>query len=115
MVERFNRRLGEHLDRLPQNRTAHHRRFRDHAERDAYLHTFVADYNHTRLPCLDYQAPAELLAKLAGHNTCAGAGSFWQHCATTASRRPASSTGPINGASFRAYIRTVPRADPQLR
>jgi transposase InsO family protein len=27
MVERFNRRLGEHLDRMPQNRTAHHRRF----------------------------------------------------------------------------------------
>jgi transposase InsO family protein len=76
MVERFNRRLGEHLDRLPQNRTAHHRRFRDHAERDAYLHTFVADYNHTRLRCLDYQAPAELLAKLAGHNTCAGAGLY---------------------------------------
>ena len=72
MVERFNRRLGEHLDRVPQNRAAHHRRFRDHAERDAYLHTFLADYNHTRLRCLDYQAPAELLAKLAGHNTFAG-------------------------------------------
>ena len=73
MVERFNRRLGEHLSRMPQNRAAHHRRFRDHAERDAYLHTFVADYNRTRLRCLDYQAPAELLAKLAGHNTKAGA------------------------------------------
>jgi transposase InsO family protein len=72
MVERFNRRLGEHLDRLPQNRAAHHRRFVDHAERDAYLHTFVTDYNHTRLRCLGYNAPAELLAKLAGHNTCAG-------------------------------------------
>jgi transposase InsO family protein len=72
MVERFNRRLGEHLGRVPQNRTAHHRRFLDHAERDAYLHTFVADYNRTRLRCLDYQAPAELLAKLAGHNTFAG-------------------------------------------
>jgi transposase InsO family protein len=72
MVERFNRRLAEHLDRLPQNRAAHHRRFLDHAERDAYLLTFVADYNRTRLRCLDYQAPAELLAKLAGHNTKAG-------------------------------------------
>jgi hypothetical protein len=41
-------------------------------ERDAYLHSFVADYNRTRLRCLDYQAPAELLAKLAGHNTKAG-------------------------------------------
>src|SRR6516162_3398594 len=72
VVERFNRRLGEHLDRVPQNRTAHHRRFVDHAERDAYLNTFVADYNRTRLRCLDYQAPAELLAKLAGHNKKAG-------------------------------------------
>ena len=72
MVERFNRRLGEQLNRVPQNRAAHHRRFRDHEERDAYLHTFVADYNRTRLRCLDYQAPAELLAKLAGHNTFAG-------------------------------------------
>jgi transposase InsO family protein len=73
MVERFNRRLGEHLNRVPHNRAAHHRRFRDHAERDAYLHTFVADYNQTRLRCLDYQAPAEALANLTGHNTFAGA------------------------------------------
>ena len=72
MAERFNRRLGEHLDRVPQNRTAHHRRFLDHAERDACLHAFVADYNRTRLRCLDYQAPAELLANLTGHNTQAG-------------------------------------------
>jgi transposase InsO family protein len=72
MVERFNRRLGEHLDRMPQNRTAHHRRFLDHAERDAYLLTFVADYNRTRLRCLGYQAPAELLAKLTEHYTVAG-------------------------------------------
>jgi transposase InsO family protein len=36
MVERFNRRLGEHLNRVPQNRAAHHRRFLDHSERDAY-------------------------------------------------------------------------------
>ena len=35
MVERFNRRLGDHLGRMPHNRTA--RRFRDHAKRDAYL------------------------------------------------------------------------------
>jgi transposase InsO family protein len=72
MVERFNRRLGEHLARMPQNRAAHHGRFLSHAERDACLHTLVAGYNRSRLRCLDYQAPAELLAKLAGHNTCAG-------------------------------------------
>ena len=75
MVERFNRRLGDHLGRMPQNRAAHHRRFRHHAERDAYLYTFVADYNRTRLRCLGYQAPAELLANLTGHNTKAGVNS----------------------------------------
>ena len=73
MAERFNRRLGGHLGRVPQNRAAHHRRFRDHAERDADLHAFVADYNRTRLRCLGYLAPAELLANLAGHNTLSGA------------------------------------------
>ena len=44
--------------RTPRPRAAephrHHRRFLDHAERNA----FVADYNRTRLRCLDYQAPA---------------------------------------------------------
>lgn len=34
---RFNHRLGDYLGCVPQNRAAHHRRFRDHAERDAYL------------------------------------------------------------------------------
>src|SRR5271163_3410182 len=84
MVERFNRRLGDHLDRRPLLRA--HRRFRDHAERDAYLHTFVADYNRTRLRCLDYQAPAEFLAKLTGHNTFAGAGSVKSSSIKSASR-----------------------------
>ena len=80
MVERFNRRLGEHLNRVPQNRAAHHRRFVDHAERDAYLDTFVADYNQTRLRCLGYLAPAQALANLTGHNTFAGAGSCRHGC-----------------------------------
>jgi transposase InsO family protein len=77
MVERFNRRIGEQLNRMPHNRAAHHRRFFDHAEQDAYLHTFLADYNHTRLPCLNYQAPAEAPANLMGQNTEAGAGLRW--------------------------------------
>ena len=95
MVERFNRRLAEHLDRMPQNRTAHHRRFLDHAERDAYLRSFVTDYNRTRLRCLDYQAPAEFLAKLAGHNTCAGAGSMARRkTAPTTAISAASATNP---------------------
>jgi transposase InsO family protein len=72
MVERFNRRLGEHLDRIPHNTAGHHRRFADTAERDAYLLAFVTDYNQTRLRCLDYQAPAQAIANLSGHNTFAG-------------------------------------------
>ncbi len=75
MVERFNRASATISAAFPQNRAAHHRRFLDHAEPDAYLHAFVADYNHTRRPCLGNLAPAELLAKLTEHNTCAGAGS----------------------------------------
>jgi hypothetical protein len=51
MVKRFNRRFGEHFGRMQGNRAAHHRRFRDHAERDAYLCTFVTDYNRTGRNC----------------------------------------------------------------
>jgi hypothetical protein len=104
MVERFNRRLGEHLDRMPQNRTAHHRRFLDHAERDAYLLTFVANYNCTRLRCLGYQAPAELLAKLTGHYTCAGVNS-----SSRSSRRPATALGS-SGSPRSAKRRAAERA-----
>jgi transposase InsO family protein len=72
MVERFNRRLGEHLDRLPRNGAGHRRRFDTHAERNAYLMNFVQNYNRTRLKCLGYKAPVEVLANLLGPNTCAG-------------------------------------------
>lgn len=72
MVERFNRRIGEHLDRLPPNGAGHHRRFDTHEARDAYLMTFVANYNRTRLKCLGYKAPIEALANLPGPNTMAG-------------------------------------------
>ena len=76
MVERFNRRLSEHLDRLPQNHVAHHRRFADHAERDAYLHTFVTNYNQTRLRCIGYLTPSQLLTNLTEQNTKAGVQAF---------------------------------------
>jgi transposase InsO family protein len=73
MVERFNRRLAEHLDRVPRNAAGHHKSFASAAQRDRYVLTFVHDYNRTRLRCLGYQAPAEVLANLAGDNTQAGA------------------------------------------
>jgi transposase-like protein len=77
MVERFNRRLAEHLDRIPHNTAGHHKRFASPADRDRYLRTFVHDYNRTRLRCLGYRAPAETLANLAGDNTSAGMTRFF--------------------------------------
>lgn len=73
MAERFNRRLAEALERHPPaNTNAGKNRFRDHAERNAFIHAVVADYNRTRLRCLGHKAPAELLANLPEHNTQAG-------------------------------------------
>ncbi len=72
MVERFNRRLGEHLQQIPPNTAGHHRSFDTHEQRNDYVMTFVANYNRTRLKCLGYRAPREILANLTGHNTQAG-------------------------------------------
>ena len=72
MVERFNRRLGEHLEKLPRNAAGHRRRFETHEERNAYLMTFVENYNRTRLKCLGDLAPCEVLDNLPGQNTQAG-------------------------------------------
>ena len=73
MVERFNRRLAEAIaekDSVAANEGKN--KFHTHAERDAFLHTFVQNYNQTRLRALGYKAPAEKLANLTGHNTQAG-------------------------------------------
>jgi len=71
MVERFNRRIGEAIGRQAKRGIAH-RHFTSHADRDAFLYRFVADYNRTRLKCLDYRSPAQVLANLPGPNTFAG-------------------------------------------
>lgn len=71
MVERFNRRIAEAIGRQAK-RGSGHRHFVSHADRDAFLYRFVADYNRTRLKCIDYQSPAQLLANLPGPNTKAG-------------------------------------------
>jgi transposase InsO family protein len=73
MAERFNRRLAEALRNHPPATTnAGKNRFIDHAQRNAFIHTVVTNYNRTRLQCLGHKAPAELLANLQGHNTQAG-------------------------------------------
>jgi transposase-like protein len=71
LVERFNRRMAEAIGREPKRGIAH-RLFRSHDDRDDFLRRFVNDYNRTRLKCLDYKAPSEVLANLPGPNTFAG-------------------------------------------
>ena len=73
MVERFNRRLADALrSAAPASRNAGKNRFDTHAERDAFLATFVANYNRTRLRCLAYTAPREALLNLPQPHTKAG-------------------------------------------
>ncbi len=70
MAERFNRRLAEALKTHPRAQAnLGKNRFDDHSQRNAFILAFVADYNRTRLRCLDYQAPTERLANLTAHNT----------------------------------------------
>jgi transposase InsO family protein len=71
MVERFNRRIAEAIGRQHKRGTGH-RLFANHADRDAFLHRFVQDYNHTRLKCLGYLAPKQALTNLTEPNTFAG-------------------------------------------
>ena len=79
LVERFNRRIVEAIGRQPKRPTAH-RLFGSHPERDAFLNRFVSDYNRTRLKCLGYLAPIQVLANPPGLNTIAGEGDHWSSC-----------------------------------
>jgi transposase InsO family protein len=73
MAERFNRRLAKALDDHPRAAANPGKnRFDNHAQRNAFIDAFVNHYNRTRLRCLGHKAPADLLANLPGHNTCAG-------------------------------------------
>ncbi|MCA1846826.1 MAG: DDE-type integrase/transposase/recombinase [Actinobacteria bacterium] len=103
MAERFNRRLGDALDRHPRTAAnAGKNRFASQAERNSFIHTFVNDYNRTRLRCLGHKAPAELKANLSGHNTKAGTrnfGSGSSHLSPGRWRAAAHfSPGPMDGA-----------------
>jgi transposase InsO family protein len=78
MAERFNRRLAEALRSHPAtSANLGKNRFDDHAQRNTFILTFVENYNRTRLRCLGYQAPAERLNNLPGHNTFAGMSGNW--------------------------------------
>ena len=73
MAERFNRRLAEAVAAKASLATNEGKnKFHTHRERNVFLHTFVSNYNRTRLKCLDWRAPAELLNNQPGLNTEAG-------------------------------------------
>lgn len=70
MVERFNRRIADAIAEHPAS--GHNRgknRFASHQQRDAFILEFATNYNNTRLMCLNYKAPNEVIANLPGHNT----------------------------------------------
>jgi len=68
MVERFNRRLAEAIRSARPNRIAKNR-FKTHEQRNTFVQGFVYSYNRTRLRCLKYKAPLEILANHTGNNT----------------------------------------------
>ncbi|BAK67495.1 putative transposase [Sphingobium sp. SYK-6] len=73
MVERFNRRISQAIAAHPaNNQNAGRNHFSSHQERNSFIRQFVNNYNRTRLRCLAYHAPAQQLAILTKHNTCAG-------------------------------------------
>ncbi|MFP3944970.1 MAG: IS481 family transposase [Alphaproteobacteria bacterium] len=73
MVERFNRRLQEHLESAPKNGKNRGKNcFDSHEQRTRYIQNFVQNYNRTRLRCLGYKSPTEALTNLTEHNTKAG-------------------------------------------
>jgi transposase InsO family protein len=71
MVERFNRRLSDAIRALPQarNNGRHRTHFIANADRAAFLLTFVENYNRTRLRCLNYKAPLDVLNNQTEYNT----------------------------------------------
>ena len=74
MGERFNRRLSEALQSQPPLRLHCRNRFRTHAERHAFITRFVDHYNRTRLKCLNYQTPLQLLHNHTGQDNKGGEG-----------------------------------------
>ncbi|MDD9817866.1 MAG: DDE-type integrase/transposase/recombinase, partial [Gammaproteobacteria bacterium] len=70
MVERFNRRISEAVRSRPDIKSHHGRKkFRNHEQRNAFIHRFVENYNRTRLKCLDYQAPIAALQSALNNHT----------------------------------------------
>jgi transposase InsO family protein len=61
MVERFNRRLAEALRQKGDVPDRRKNKFYTHDERNSFILNFISNYNNTKLQCLQYKAPGELL------------------------------------------------------
>jgi len=73
MVERFNRRIAQAIASAPKStRNAGKNTFTSQKDRTEYLTSFVNAYNRTRLRCLSYKAPLEIIANQTEHYTKAG-------------------------------------------
>jgi len=74
MVERFNRRINEAIAQKQKVAANNGKNsFHSHAERNAFILQFVANYNRTRLRCLQYHAPiTSLFGNHPDYNTSAG-------------------------------------------
>ena len=66
MVERFNRRLSEHLATRPKHHARRNQRFHSTDDLTQFVETFVHAYNRTRLRCLNYQSPVEAMNNQPG-------------------------------------------------
>ena len=72
-VERFNRRISEALASTKLNGKNYGKNnFLNHKERNDFIYRFVDGYNRTRLRCLGYKAPLEVLSNQTEHYTFAG-------------------------------------------
>jgi hypothetical protein len=70
MVECFNRRRAESIRSTPDAGTnSSKNKFTGHAERNAFLHRVADDFNRTRLRCLNFQSPKQVLDNFLGHNS----------------------------------------------
>lgn len=75
MVERFNRRISEAIRSKPSIATNQGKnKFASHDERNEFIMKFSTSYNKTRLRCLYYKSPQEVLANLSKEYTQAATG-----------------------------------------
>jgi IS30 family transposase len=73
MVERFNRRISEAIaSKAYITKNQGKNKFHSHQERNEFIANFVANYNKTRLCCLNYKSPLEIIANHAELYTEAG-------------------------------------------